>query len=67
MVEEQIVNCNVVSLGYRQLFRSFYHKLGLYTEKKSKYSSKKIRKRMKNGSCDLYRKRYSVLKAYIVC
>ena len=53
IVEEQIVNCNVVSSCYRQLFRSFYHKLSLYTEKKSKYSSKKIRKRMKNDSCDL--------------
>ena len=43
----QTVNCNTVGSFYPQLFRSFYHKLSLYTEKKSKYLLKQMTKKRK--------------------
>ena len=44
IVEEQSVNCNVVSSRCPQLFRSFYYKLNLLTKEKSKYSSERQEK-----------------------
>ena len=41
------------SSRYPKVFRSFYYKLSLHTEKKSKYPSEKIRKRITNSFYDL--------------
>ena len=51
IVEERAVKLQCRDSRYPQLFRSFRYKIkfSLHTEKKSKYPSKKIRKRTRKG------------------